>query len=64
MPEISDLLLKKIGNSFPCMNVLIGKEGDEYRGTVQERIIAGHNVTLVIGTSNVTITKAEEVEDG
>ncbi len=63
MPDISDLLFKKVAQKFPVMNVIKGKEGDEHKGTVVERVIANHNVTLVIGISNVTIIKVEEIED-
>ena len=63
MVEISDLLLKKVGQKFPVMNIIKGKEGDECKGTVQEREIANHMVTLVIGISNVTIIKVELIEE-
>ncbi len=63
MIEITERLHKKVAQKFPVMNVIIGKEGDEYRGTVQERIIDKHNVTVVIGISNVTIIKAEPIEE-
>jgi hypothetical protein len=64
MAEISDLLMKKIQQKFPVMNIIKGEKGGEYRGTLQEREIAGHKVTLVIGISNVIVINAEIIEDG
>jgi hypothetical protein len=63
MANITERLHKRVANKFPVMNVIIGSEGDKHKGTVQEREIDKHMVTLVIGTSNVYIIKAEPVEE-
>ena len=63
MAKITERLHKKIAQKFPVMNVIIGKKGDSEKGTIQEREIDKHMVTLVIGTSNVYIIKAEPVEE-
>ena len=63
MVEITERLHKKVSQKFPVMNVIIGKEGDEYKGSVVRRDIDGYRVTLVIGTSNVHIIDAEPIEE-
>ncbi len=63
MIEITERLHKRVAQKFPVMNCIIGTEGDKRKGSVQERVIDKHNVTLVIGTSNVYIIKAEPIEE-
>lgn len=63
MAEITTKLHKQVAKKFPVMNVIIGSESDEHKGTKQVREIDGHNVTLIIGISNVYIIDAEELKD-
>lgn len=61
--NISDRLLKKIGQKFPVMNVIIGNSENGYTGVRQQREIDGYLVHLIIGISNVYIVDVEELKD-